>query len=88
MKENFNISRSGTMRSGGSLHCNLLKSRFEKFLKTNKGTDAKLNDPSNPKNWQAVQTSDLKFVDSPEYAKYMSKIKQIKTEFRNFDKII
>ena len=28
---------------------NLLKKRLQRFLKFNKGTDAKLNDPSNPK---------------------------------------
>ena len=65
----------------------LLKKRLTRFLKTNKGTDAKLNDPSNPKNWEAGQTSGLKFVDSPEFARYMREIRLIHKEAKNINNL-
>ena len=63
---------------------NLLKKRLQRFLKFNKGTDAKLNDPSNPKNWESGQTSGLKFVNSPEFTKYMREIRQIHQESKKY----
>jgi len=62
----------------------LLRKRLKKFLKFDKGTDAKLNDPSDPKNWEAGETSGLKFVDSPEYAAYMREIRQIHKEAEKY----
>ena len=62
----------------------LLKKRLTRFLKTNKGTDAKLNDPSNPKNWEAGETSGLKFVDSPEFKRYMREIRLTHKEAKKY----
>tara|TARA_B110000858_G_scaffold151950_2_gene173104 strand:+ start:2022 stop:3113 length:1092 start_codon:yes stop_codon:yes gene_type:complete len=62
----------------------LLKKRLAVFLKLNKGTDAKLNDPSNPKNWEAGETSGTKFIDSPDFIKYNKAIKKIHEESKKF----
>ncbi len=63
---------------------NLLNKRLKRFLKFNKGTDAKLNDPSNPKNWESGKTSGLKFVDSPEFTKYMREIRKTHQESKKY----
>tara|TARA_B100000989_G_scaffold172513_1_gene129296 strand:+ start:1911 stop:2999 length:1089 start_codon:yes stop_codon:yes gene_type:complete len=58
----------------------LLKNLYEKFLKKGIGTSKRLSDPSKPENWSAVDTSKnikLKFIDTPDYKRYMNNLKKI-----------
>ncbi len=57
---------------------NLLKKSLKRFLNYDKGTHAKHNDPSDPRNWEAGETSGKKFVQSAEYKRYMKEIRKIR----------
>ena len=62
----------------------LLNKRLKVFLRKNKGTDLRLNDPSNPKNWEANQTSRMKFVGSPDYYAYLKEIRLVRKESKKY----
>ena len=52
-----------------------------KYKKTGSGTNERLSDPSDPKNWSATDYSKnikLKFIDTPDYKRYMNNLKKIK----------
>ena len=62
----------------------LLNKRLKVFLRKNKGTDLRLNDPSNPINWEANQTSRMKFVGSPDYYAYLKEIRLVRKESKKY----
>jgi hypothetical protein len=57
---------------------NLLKKSLKRFLNYDKGTHAKHNDPADPRNWEAGETSGKKFVQSVAYKSYMKEIRKIR----------
>jgi hypothetical protein len=59
----------------------LLNKFYLNYKKTGDGTHERLSDPSNPKNWSATDYSKnikLKFIETPDYKKYMNELKKIK----------
>ena len=59
----------------------LLNKYYLKYKKTGSGTNERLSDPSDPKNWSATDYSKnikLKFIDTPDYKRYMNNLKKIK----------
>ena len=59
----------------------LLNKFYLNYKKTGDGTHQRLSDPSNPKNWSATDYSKnikLKFIETPDYKKYMNELKKIK----------
>jgi hypothetical protein len=63
---------------------NLLKKRLDYFLLHGEGTDSKMNDPSNPKNWGSKHFANKKFSDDPEYKSFVKKRKEINLLLKNF----
>lgn len=58
----------------------LLRRNYKNFKKNKVGTDKRLNDPSNPKNWGAIDTSkniSAKFVDTKDYKIYLKNLGKI-----------
>ena len=59
----------------------MLKKLFLRFKKTKKGTHKRLSDPAKPENWSATNYSKnikLKFIETPDYKKYMNELNKIK----------
>ena len=63
---------------------NLLKKRLDYFLLHGEGTDLKMNDPSNPKNWGSKHFENKKFTDDPEYKSFVKERKKINLLLKNF----
>jgi hypothetical protein len=63
-----------------------LKKRYIEFLKSKKGNDMSLNDPTNPKNWESKLKPGVKFINTPEFSIYKEELKKIKNEANNLDK--
>ena len=55
----------------------LLRKRLNYFLSTGKGTDLKMNDPSDPKNWGSKYFANKKFVNDPDYQTFLTERKNI-----------
>ena len=58
----------------------LLRRNYKNFKKNKIGTDKRLNDPSNPKNWGAIDTSkniSAKFIDTKDYKIYLKNLGKI-----------
>ena len=66
----------------------LLWKNYKYFIRTGKGSDKRLNDPSKPENWGAVDYSKdikAKFIDSNEYKIFKRRMLIIKKKSKNFD---
>ena len=58
----------------------ILSKNFNSFKKDGRGTDKHLNDPKNPENWAARDTSksiSAKFSETEDYKMYLSELKKI-----------
>lgn len=59
----------------------LLKKNLRIFKTSKKGTDKRLNDPTKPENWAAVDTSkdiSARFIDTKDYNIYLRELRKIK----------
>lgn len=66
---------------------NLLRKNYKNYMQNRSGTDKRLNDPSNPKNWGAVDTSkniSAKFIDTKDYKIYIKSLQKIKQASKKF----
>ena len=67
----------------------LLRKNFKNYLNKGVGVDKRLNDPTKPENWAAVDTSkniSAKFIDTKDYKIYKKELKKIKISSIKFKK--
>ena len=69
----------------------LLNKNYKFYKKNGKGTDKRLNDPSNPKNWGVIpnmnakkQNLQARFIDTADYKIFAKKMKEIKRNSKKF----
>lgn len=63
----------------------LLKKRLKFLLTKNRGTHEKLNDPSNPLNWETGKTLRKKFFHTSGYTAYKNEIELVHRESKNIN---
>lgn len=63
----------------------ILKKRLKNLIQFNRGTDKKLNDAKNPKNWAVLDKNSVKkFKDTHAYKYYLKEIKFINQESKKY----
>lgn len=65
----------------------ILKKRYLQFKKNGEGTNLRMNDPSNPKNWSSRFDPTKKFTDDKDFVNYSYELNKYKIELRNYFKI-
>ncbi|MAJ22850.1 MAG: hypothetical protein CBC24_03275 [Candidatus Pelagibacter sp. TMED64] len=61
----------------------LLKKNYEIYIKSGKGINSGLNDPSLAKNWSSLKNPKKKFIDTKEYAAFNKDLKKIIKKSKN-----
>ena len=75
-KKKFNLIINKTLKNNS-----YIMKLYDKYLKTGKGTDTYPIDPINPKNWSDPKNPFEKFINTPNYLKYLRDVSKIKKKY-------